>query len=106
MAENDENCDPQLMVSEADIQQWRPDKSFAQLIKIQEIIDNYFLFNSNYRSNRIITLQKLVEYVRDVQGYYFDRSRLDKLVFLNQNLYKLLKIEQEWFIKCPVFKEE
>lgn len=54
---------------------WVPDKSSAQLLRIQTTIDEYFLFKASFRPNRVVELEQLIKYIRDIQGFYFNRAR-------------------------------
>ena len=89
-----------------DLENWRPNKEEAQLLSVQQIIDEFFIFKSNFRPSRTIELIELIKYVRDIQGYYFERRRLDRLLLLNPSVYKLIRINGRPFIKCGAIKEE
>ena len=88
------------------MENWVPNKSYAQLLKIQHIIDEYFIFKTSFRPTRTVELQELIRFVRDIQGYYFDKSRFDKLTEFNPNLYRLIRLNGVSLVKCPAFKQE
>lgn len=60
------------------------------------------MFKSNMRGSDQARVVELVNYIREIKGYYFNMTVLQVILAGNPQLYQLLTLGTEKYLRCSV----